>query len=300
MINMKKESFIGKTILSLVLLLIFASPAIGATGSGCDLGSSLINQDPYPALPGEYVEILFQIDGVGDCEEGAVADLFLEYPFSLDGGDTTRRIESPTYIGGDHNYNWNILYKVRIDRDALEGDYDLELRYTDGRVLPSDEYTFDRFPITIEDGRTDFEVHVESYNFETRNLVLEILNIGNQDIEALTIEIPKQENVIIKSSNRNIVGDLDSNEYTTADFEAIPSEGEIVIRLHYTDSTNERRMLGKTVYYDPVYFVDSLENVKPDKTTTYIVVGIIVILGVFLFLRRRKKNKSKKKNKFDI
>ena len=299
MINMKKRTIIDGIILSLIIL-VFASSSLGSTGSECDLDATLINQDPYPALSGEYIEVLFQINGVGNCESGAIAELVLEYPFSLDGGDSTRRIESPTYIGGDHNYNWNILYKVRVDRDALEGDYDLELRYSNGRILHSDLYTFKKFPIIIEDGRTDFEIHVESYNFETRNLVLEILNIGNQDVEALTVEIPKQENIIRKGSNRIIVVDLDSNEYTTADFEAVPLDGEIVMRLHYTDSTNERRMLGKTVSYDSTYFVDSLENKKPEKTTTYIVVGVIIILGVFLFLRRRKKKKSKKKNKFDI
>ena len=290
-----------RLILIFALLLIAISPALATTGTECDLDAEIINQDPYPALSGSYVEVLFQVNGVGNCDEGAIVDLHLEYPFSLDNGDTIRRIESPTYISGDHNYNWNILYKIRVDRDALEDIYDLELRYSDGRVLNPDTYNYEEFPINVEDGRTDFEVHVEDYNVKSRNLVLEILNIGNQDIEALTVEIPKQDNIAIMGSNRNIVGDLDSSEYTTADFEAIPSEGEIMVRLYYTDSTGERRMVGKTVYYEPSYFLDSLENAEPNKASTYITIVVLVAIGAYLFYRRRKKKKAKKsKNKFDL
>ena len=83
------------------------------------------------------------------------------------------------------------------------------------------------------DGRTDFEVYVGDHVIKDKSLVFEILNIGNQDIEALTVEIPKQENIVVKGANRNIVGDLDSNEYTTTDFEAIPAGGDINLILHY-------------------------------------------------------------------
>ena len=51
-------------------------------------------------------------------------------------------------------------------------------------------------------------------------ITIEVLNIEASDIEALTIEIPKQDNIEVKGPNKIVVGDLDSNEYTTAEFEA--------------------------------------------------------------------------------
>ena len=205
-----------------------------------------------------------------------------------------------TYVGYNYGSNWNVVYNLRIDENAIKGDYELELRYKEGANASWNNYVFDNFNITIEDGRTDFEIHIQDHNILERNIVFEVLNIGDQDIEALTLEIPKQENIEIKGSNRNIVGDLDSNEYTTADFEAIPADGEILVRLYYTDSTNERRMITKTVVYDSTYFLGALENVAEDKTLTYFIIAAVMLGIGLIFLRKRKLKNHKKRKKFEI
>ena len=53
--NMKGSIFI------LVIAIIFLSSNVSAV---CNLDASLINQDPYPAIPGDYVTIVFQLAGV--------------------------------------------------------------------------------------------------------------------------------------------------------------------------------------------------------------------------------------------
>ncbi len=295
--NMKRGIFIC----TLVLLVLISLNTVKAENN-CVLSATLVNQDPYPALSGGYVEVLFQINGVGSaCEDGAATDLVLEYPFSLDDGVSERTIKSSTYAGPDGNSNWNVLYKLRIDPNAIEDDYEVELRFKEGETLNWDTYSFKKFNITVEDAQTDFEVHIQDYNIAQRNLVFEILNTGNQDIEALTVEIPKQDNILVKGSNRNIVGDLDSNEYTSADFEAIPVQGDIKLNIYYTDSINERRMVEKTVYYDPSYFLDSLENQSSSNTGLYVTLLVIILLAVYFFYRRHKKNKKKNgRKKFTI
>ena len=35
----------------------------GVFAGVCDLDVSLINQDPYPAIQGDYVKLVFQVDG---------------------------------------------------------------------------------------------------------------------------------------------------------------------------------------------------------------------------------------------
>ncbi len=262
----------------------------------CELAADLVNQDPHPAIAGEYVEMLFQLRGLGSCDSGAIVELVLEYPFFLDSGSSIKVMEANTYAGHGFNSNWNIPYKVRIDPDALEGTYEVELRYRERDNLGLGSYISKKFDIELEDGRTDFEVYVDNHIIKDRSLVFEILNTGNQDIEALTVEIPKQENIVVKGANRNIVGDLDSNEYTTADFEATPSEGNIKVILHYTDSTNERRTIEKLVYYDPTYFIDSLGNTAPDRTGTYLIFAVIIAaVGFFIYRRKNKNNKKLKK-----
>ncbi|MBT7238084.1 hypothetical protein HN865_04480 [Candidatus Woesearchaeota archaeon] len=262
----------------------------------CELNADLVNQDPHPAIAGEYVEVLFQLRGLGSCDSGAIVELVLEYPFFLDSGSSVKVMEANTYAGSGFNSNWNIPYKIRIDPDALEGTYEIELRYRERDNLGLGNYISKKFEIELEDGRTDFEVYVGDHVIKDKSLVFEILNIGNQDIEALTVEIPKQENIVVKGANRNIVGDLDSNEYTTTDFEAIPAGGDINLILHYTDSTNKRRTIEKLVYYDPTYFIDSMGNVTADKTGTYVAIIVIVAAaGFFIYKRKNKNNKKMKK-----
>ena len=57
------------------------------SAAGCDMAISLINQDPYPAIPGEYVKLVFELSGVGspNCQ-GSVFEIAPEYPFSSDPG----------------------------------------------------------------------------------------------------------------------------------------------------------------------------------------------------------------------
>src|SRR6056297_446729 len=68
-----------------VFLLVFTTlPVSSQQSTACNLNVSLINQDPYPVLPGNYVEVVFQVSGVDntDCK-GAKFELLEDYPFSL-------------------------------------------------------------------------------------------------------------------------------------------------------------------------------------------------------------------------
>ena len=291
--------------ISSVLILLIFLLGNNVVAEGCDLDATLVNQDPHPAIPGDYVEVLFQINGIedGNCEDGTAINLILDYPFSLDDEEYEKIIKSSTYAGYGFTDHWNVVYNLRIDKVALEGDYEVELRYKDGWSGSWINYRLEKFNISIRGGNTDFEVHIQNYNIEEKKVVFEVLNIGNQDIEALVLEIPKQENINVIGSNRNVLGDLDSNEYTTAEFEAILFEGDISLKLYYTDPTDERRIIEKMINYDSSYFINSSENLKENGVGTYVIIGILVLCVIVLILLiKKKKNKKKKNNrkKFEI
>jgi hypothetical protein len=154
------------------------------------------------------------------------------------------------------------------------------------------------FDLETEDVRADFEVYVTNYDYTTRELTVEVLNIEDSDIEALTVEIPKQEGISVKGSNRVIVGDLDSNEYTSADFEAIVDDGEIKINLIYSDSINVRRMSEKTITFDSSYFTERVADQKQKMGTgSYITIIAIVLLIIYIINKKIKKAKAKKLKK---
>ena len=119
-----------------------------------------------------------------------------------------------------------------------------------------------------------------------------ILNTAKVDIEALTLEIPKQDNIEVKGSKINIVGDLDSNEYTTASFEAVPKEGEINLLVSYTDSINERRTLEKNVLFEPEYFQDRNGDQKSISIWFYLFWILVIALVIYYFYKRAKKKRK--------
>jgi len=255
----------------------------------------MINQDPYPAIPGDYVKVVFQIDGLENTECGEVTfGIKEEYPISLDPNVTNPiTIKSGTF---QINYGSFYLapYKLRLDENALNGENPIEVYHTKSS---SSTTVITEFNLTVEDIRADFEIHVKEYDYNTGELTFEILNIAESDVEALTIEIPKQDGIEIKGANRMVVGDLDSNEYTTADFEAILPKEEIKINLNviYTDSINVRREMQKVVDFDSSYFIDRNKDKKSQPWLIYII--ILAVVGFFIWKRIKKKRRETERMK---
>jgi len=268
---------------SLILSLAIASAA-------CDISTTLFNQDPYPVVPGDYVKLVFQIDGINgaDCDD-ITFNLLEDYPISFNPGESgLRTFKKADYIK-DFDSSILIPYEVRVDANALDGANVIEARVQNKGDAPQ----IAPFNLEVEDVKADFEVYIKDYNYATNELTLEILNIESSDVEALTVKIPKQENIIVKGSAQNIVGDLDSNEYTTADFEAVPTNGEITVELTYSDAINTRRTLTKTITFDSSYFTDRKADQKTTGIWTYIISIAVIAIIAWWIIKKFKKKKRK-------
>ncbi len=274
----------------MTLFLLILSLTI--TSAACDLTTTLLNQNPYPAVPGDYVKLVFQIEGINGADCDDISFTLLEnYPIKFNPGELgLRKFDKTNYIR-DYESSILIPYEVRVDSAALDGANPIEVRIQNKGDAPQ----IKSFDLEVEDVRTDFEVHIKNYDYSTNELTLEILNIKSPNIEALTVKIPQQQNIIVKGPSQVIVGDLDSNEYTTADFEAIPSDGEITLELTYSDAVNIRRSITKTVTFDSIYFTNRKADQGTTSTWTYVIYFAIIGGIIYWFYRRRKKAKAKKK-----
>ena len=267
----------------LVFSLVFVSADV------CDLSVSLLNQDPYPAVPGDYVKLVFQIDGLDspDCSD-VTFNLLQDYPIELDPGENgTRKFSKIDYLK-DYESNLLIPYEVRIDGNALDGANPIEVNIQNKGDAPLSQV----FNIEIDDVRADFEVYIKNYNYQTHELELEILNIAESDVEALTVEIPKQSGISVKGPNRIVVGDLDSNEYTSAEFEATLSDGSVTVNLIYSDTINVRRTTTKTIVFDSSYFIERVTDKQSVSIWTYSFWGVVIILVIVFFHKRKAKKKN--------
>ncbi|MFC1752660.1 COG1361 S-layer family protein [Thermoproteota archaeon] len=126
-----------KTPLFVILTLLLLATAVCATDTlttyitdATRLKTSLISQDPDPVNPGDMVEVRWKIENLGSSSANNVMmKLEPEYPFSLLPGDDGIRD-----IGGIQGRQIDeegviVLYKLRVDEYAIEGDTDLELEY---------------------------------------------------------------------------------------------------------------------------------------------------------------------------
>ena len=281
---------IGLVLMSVIL---FNLSLITAETPACDLDATLINQDPYPAIPGDYVKLVFQLTGVESSDCGSVSfELFESYPISFDPEDSPiTNIEGGTF---ERAYSSSLIvpYQVRVDKDALNGENQIEVKFgSTNSGLSSNQKIF---YLEVDNSLADFELHIDKYSYDTKEMTIEILNIGESDVEALTLEIPKQETMDIRGTNRVVVGDLDSNEYTTADFKADMKDGEVKIKVLYTDSAGFRRDLVKTINFDSSYFAARAGD-SSGISTNYLIVGVVVFGLIFWWFLGKKKKRKKEK-----
>ena len=250
--------------------------------SACNLGVTLVSQDPYPVTPGENVKMVFQVTGGDSSDCGMVAfQIEDSFPFKVDPSmPNIRTVQSGGYLK-DYKTFWLLPYILRIDSDAKEGDNQLDVLVSnnigEGRVLKS-------FNVSVKDVRTDFGVSVKNYDPITKKITFEILNKGKNNVEALSVELRGGENVALRGTSTNIIGSLDSNDFTTADFEASAEKGPINLIMHYTDITETRRDISETINFDPEPFILKSKASQGSSMGTYIFLLVIVVLVVVLVI----------------
>ena len=278
-----------KKIILFGILFVFLMSSLGTAEDYCSLNATLLNQDPFPAMPGEKIDLVFQVSGVDNFNcQGANFELILEPPFSLSEGETNKkRLAGPTWTK-DNKKVWNIPYELDIDEDAKEGWKKIEAKYSKG--AGGESYFSKDLEVKVEDVRVDFEVDVRDYDPTTKEVTLEILNIGEHDVEALTAEIENVEDIDLYVQPRKVIGSLYSNEETTFTFRVEPLENKFELKILYNDEINERRSINKTVTFNPEYYKE-VESGGYSLSFYLLIILILAIVAYWLWKRKTRKKK---------
>jgi hypothetical protein len=219
-------------VLLIVACVLFASNAhcTNIVSDAVYLKTIFVNQDPYQAEPGGYVDLLFKVENQGTkTAENVIFELLPEYPFSLDPGlNATRELGAIAGLTtGEDAYF--VKYKVRVDKDAIKGDNEISLRYTYGSGGFENSYIsekfnvsvsiVEKFNVSVSDPRTDFDVIVQDST--SASTTLAIANIGANAAYSAIVKIPEQEAFRVTGASANIMGNLDAGEYTLASFQIV-------------------------------------------------------------------------------
>jgi len=285
---MKKE-------LMIVLLIgIFIGIGLVSAANSCDLKAQIVNQDPYPAVPGDYVKVVFQLEGINNPQCGNVKfELNQDYPFSLNAGEQNPIfINSGSYILDYQNYA-TIPYKIRVDDRALDGDNLISAYISNG---VGDVKLYQAFNLSVKDTKADFELGVSDYSYASKKLSLSILNTGKNDAEAFAIEIPAQDGVEVIGSNRVVIGTVASTQEEIASFEINISKSQnIKVNILYNDKNNVRRSLEKTFYFDSGLFKGTIPT-SGGWSLMNTFISLVAILVIVFFAYRYWKRRNAKRS----
>jgi hypothetical protein len=327
---MKKILYLLTVLSILSSLTLVESASVFNTASGvvytdiAFLQTSLVNQNPSTADPGSYVDLLFKIENWGtESAENVTFELLPTYPFSLDPGVST--VNNIGTINGLQSGNdaYLVRYKLKVDKDAVNGDNEIKLKYSDG---DGSSYSIVTFNVSVSNSRTDFDIVVQDSTDTSTTMA--IANIGANSAYSTIVKIPQQENFRVSGTSASIIGNLDAGDYTLVSFQIVstsivntsdPSKipptrmstnvsmsrnRNITVEISYTDILGIRRTVQKQVSFDITNgtTTSTLQRTQSSSSLlgngnltnsglTYIAIGVvgIVIIVAILKIRKRKK-----------
>ena len=324
-----------KRILVLLLLagVLFIAPAQGATTANNSITSGavslktvFVSQDPYPAEPNAYVNLLFKLENWGtDKAENVFFELVPEYPFSLDPG-ANATIDIGTVNGLQTDTNALLLrYKVKVDKDAVQGDNEIGIKYGFGDG--SSFYT-ETFNVSVSNPQTNFDVVMQGTT--SGSTTLAIANIGSNTAYSVIVTIPNQPSFIAQGVSSSVVGNLNAGDYTLASFQitstsalnqsstgrnafnrsafqggtalnrSASAPGNLLVQIAYTDTLGIRRTVQKEVNvgslaagsFSNQFSTTGRSSTQPSDGLTYIAIGVVGIVAIVLFFKLRGRRKK--------
>lgn len=325
---MKNKFFI---IISALFAIAIMNAGANAATTACNPTINLINQDPSPAIPNDYVKVVLDISGLENANcNGFSVKLVPEYPFSLDPGyDSVQTMDGNTFIS-DNSQSWLVPYRIRVADDALEGDYNLKLLYHQGNSKDftslTSLYSTQDFKITITDMQTNFDVVVQEAS--GNQLSLGIVNTGKNTANSLVVKIPQQDNFMAAGTSEQIVGNLAAGDYSIVSFSIAPSTSRnmpqsrnfsqaragnftfsgssptsLKVQLDYTDGIGKRRnvtediQIGNSLFRATNSTVRNIQGQaasKPGISVAGYIFLIIMVASGIIFYRKSGKKHSKK------
>ena len=180
---MKKLMFVWMLAIILALPLVFAS-------TNPILKASLVKYEPYPAEPGDYVDVWIKLENDADYDaEDTVVEFLKSFPFSLDPG--VDPVTNMGIIGSRDDYV--IKYTLKVSEEAVEGTNKLKIRFNPEPAL----YSWKEKELEIE-VQTNLPIiavtstkvdPAELIPGEPANLMLDIENMGQSFLKDISVKL---------------------------------------------------------------------------------------------------------------
>lgn len=305
-------------IIPLLIILLFI-PAVAAETSGItgvavstttesfaapDAGNIRLLQakyDPYPAEPGQIMTLWVAVQNFGNKKvDNAYLKVVPEYPFSIPKGNGI------VDVGRIASFGERLAeYDLVVDEDAIEGIYSFDVQHC------SDEdcnYVLRKIEVDISvrtGGSPRIRVGLEDtetfWSGKSGEVTLNIVNRGKLDIKFLTLTLLPSEDYEILSPEQVYIGELESDDFETADFKIFVEEGlaksdtvyvDLPVKVEYTDSNNRdydsQQQVRMKVYSQKDLKRFGLTQSK-SSSSSYIIVLLLIAGAGYWWWKKKKK-----------
>ncbi|MEW5896652.1 MAG: COG1361 S-layer family protein [Nanoarchaeota archaeon] len=191
-------------ILMLLLTIVAFLPAVSGQTGDALLSATLMTQYPDPARAGDVAEIRIRLENVGDKEASAViGEIIEDYPFTLLPGQ-----KAQTVIGNLPNWpkeaNFKtLLYKMQVDKNAIDGQHELDFRYSLNGGL---SWIVKSFNIDVTSKEFAQIIYIDKSQVnpgEETPITFTINNIGKAPLTNMVFTWEEKDNVILPINTDN-------------------------------------------------------------------------------------------------
>jgi len=252
-------------------LILFATSVLGQTITlapsgtrgystrGVYIDVTMVNQEPDPVEPGSYFDVRFKVENKGqENAEDVQLEIIPEYPFTLKTGE-----EAIKEVGSVHGRQTGdigaiVKYQLKVDENALEGEYGIKLRYKYGSYdwVELDEFTLNVRPETAILSIASVKSTPEQIKPGDKAILTFLLenmeNIGLKDIK-VKLDLTDLSLAPIGSSTEKIIYKINPNKRAEVDFTLIADAdaesglNKVPVSINYRDKLNNNYSINSDI-----------------------------------------------------
>jgi len=258
---------------------------------------SSVKSNPSEVQPGEKFALELKIENNLDKDvENVIVDLDLneKIPFAPYQSSNEIRIEE---IGeGDEE---KVGFDLIAFSDAVSGTYTIPVH------IKYNNETENFLVSVIINAKPKIDVSSEGsvlIKGTSGKITLMIVNSGLGDAKFLSVSLSQVNGIDLTSPNRVYIGDIDSNDFDTADFNVFvsanaPSTISLPVELTYTDSRNNEVTENKIIIIKSYTQKEAISLGLINKNNTFlIIISVVGVLILFFIYRRIRKKARNKRN----
>jgi len=129
---------------------------------------------------------------------------------------------------------------------------------------------------------------------------IRVINSGLGEAKFLSISVNQIVGIRMTNSNQVYIGNIDSNDFDTADFSVFtnanaPSTINLPVQITYTDSQNKQITENKIIPIKTYTEKEAVELGLIKRNNTFLIIFIFLIVVILFFIYRRIKKRRKNK-----